>query len=137
MIDTEKTYDFSCWVIKYGGKSIHYGRTYKQNSLINSDGMIVPLLWHHQHDDPSFVLGYAVLENRLDGVYAYCTLYDRGDIANEVRRLIQNRGYISLSPFIVNVETDADIIVHGRIREVSLVFARIDPDEAYYPVLNE
>lgn len=125
-------FDFCCWVIKYGCVSIN-GKAYKKDSLKSSDGLTVPLLWNHQHDHSSALLGQVLLENRENGVYAYCTLYDVPDI-EAINRLIQNRGSISLSPFITQVETDEKFITHGLIREVSLVFMRCDPDESYYPI---
>lgn len=129
-------YDFSCWVIKYGCVSI-YGKTYQKDSLKSSGGTIVPLLWNHQHNGPFNVLGHALLENRDDGIYAYCTLYDILDQKDTVIQLIKDRGSVSLSPFIVQVEYDGNSIVHGIIREVSLVLCRIDPDESYYPVMKQ
>ena len=136
MIDKE-TYDFSCWVIKYDGKRI-YGRTYKKNSLIINEGAIVPLLWNHQHNNPDMVLGHALLEHREDGVYAYCTLSDV-PINEETRKLLTDRGSVSLSPYVNRLmyEGEGKDIVHGVIREVSLVYERIDPDEAYYPIMRE
>lgn len=135
MLDTNKEhYDFSCWVIKYGCISI-LGKTYQKDSLKSSDGLIVPLLWQHQHNDPMLVLGHALLENRDEGIYAYCTLSDNP--TNEITiQLIRDRGSVSLSPFITQVKTDEKSITHGMIREVSLVLARIDPDESYYPVMK-
>lgn len=123
MLDTNKEhYDFSCWVIKYGCISI-LGKTYQKDSLKSSDGLIVPLLWQHQHNDPMLVLGHALLENRDEGIYAYCTLSDNH--TNEITiQLIRDRGSVSLSPYITQVKTDEKTITHGMIREVSLVLAR-------------
>lgn len=134
-MSTQEYYDFSCWVIKYGCVSI-LGKTYQKDSLKSSDGLIVPLLWNHRHNDPGLVLGNALLENRDEGIYAYCTLFDNP--ANEVTiQLIQDRGSVSLSPYINQVKYDTKYITHGVIREVSLVMARIDPDESYYPVMKQ
>lgn len=130
----EERYDFSCWVVKYGRISIN-GKTYQKDSLKNNAGMTVPLFWNHNHREPFMCLGYAHLENREDGIFAYCTLDDTA-IKESVIQLIQNRGLVSLSPFITHVKTDEKSILHGLIREVSLVPARVDPDESYYPVMR-
>ena len=127
--------DFSCWVIRYDQVSI-FGKTYRKDSLKDNDKKIVPLLWDHNHIDPDSILGYALLENRAEGVYTYCTL-------NNVERretainLLKVPGTVSLSPYVTNVKYDKNFVVHGIIREVSLTPERLDPDELYYPVLNK
>lgn len=130
----EERYDFSCWVVKYGRISIN-GKAYQKDSLKNNAGMTVPLFWNHNHSEPYMCLGYALLEHREDGVFAYCTLNDTA-IKESVIQLIWNRGSVSLSPFITQVKTDEKSILYGIIREVSLVAARVDPDESYYPVIR-
>lgn len=131
----ETNYDFSCWVIKYDGTKI-YGRVYQKDSLKNEDNMIVPLLWNHIHDDPSMVLGSAILKHRDDGIYAYCTLHDI-PVKEDAIKLIKDRGSVALSPFVNQLKYDGNIITHGIIREVSLVLERVDQNELYYPVLKE
>ena len=126
--------DFSCWVIRYGRMSIA-GKKYQKDSLKNNAGIHVPLLWNHQHNDIASVLGHALLEGRDDGIYAYCKLSD-APINGMTIQLIQNIGSVSLSPYIANVKTDGNFITHGNIREVSLVRARVDPDESYYPIMR-
>ena len=129
-------YDFSCWVIKYNRISIN-GKSYQKDSLKNNDGMTtVPLLWNHDHSGSASVLGRALLENRDDGIYVYCTLFD-GPCRETVMELLQDKGLLSISPFITQVAYIGDYIVHGFIREVSLVLERVDPDESYYPVLTK
>jgi hypothetical protein len=128
-------YDFSCWVIKYEGKSI-CGKIYQKDSLKNSDGVTVPLLWNHQHNELESVLGYAILESRDEGIYAYCTLYNI-PAAGIAKDMITDRGSVSLSPYIKHVKFEGKYIVNGTIAEVSLVLARIDPDEAYYPIMRK
>ena len=128
-------FDFSCWVIRYGRVSIH-GKTYQPDSLKSSGGLTVPLLWNHNHNSPDSVLGHARIEHNNVGVYAYCTLYDTR-FKDDVIRMIQDRGSVSLSPYINNVKMDDKNITHGVIREVSLVYARVDPDEIYYPVMRK
>ena len=128
-------YDFSCCVISYGRKSSN-NRIYKNNCLKDNDGVIVPLIWNHHHNDLESILGTASLENRDEGIYAYCTLYNI-PIKEIVVQMIQDRGSVSLSPFITHVEYDTKYITHGMIKEVSLVSARIDQDEIYYPVMGQ
>lgn len=134
MVNKEK-YDFSCWVIKYGRVSINE-KTYQKDSLKNSDDTIVPLCWNHDHYRPDSVLGNVLLENRDEGIYAYCALHDIS-IKEDVIRILQDRGSVSLSPFINKVKIEGNYITSGIIREVSLVLARVDPDEAYYPIMRE
>lgn len=131
-----ENYDFSCWVIKYDGKSI-YGKIYRKGCLKECDGMIVPLLWNHRHGDPDSVLGHALLEHCEEGVYAYCTLND-GSCKEIVEQLIHYKGSVALSPYVNKLKiVSGKYIASGVIREVSLVPERIDPDEAYYPVMKE
>lgn len=129
------TYDFSCWVLKYNGASI-FNKVYRKSSIKITDGQKIPLLWNHRHNDPTNVLGYAILEDRGDGIYAYCTLHNNSNKKNVIK-LIQDRGSVSISPCVNQIKYDKNLIVDGIIREVSLVLERIDPDEAYYPVLND
>lgn len=128
-----ENYDFSCWVVNYNGVSI-YGKIYQKDCLKSSDGLKVPLLWNHRHSDPDSVLGHVLLEHRDEGVYAYCTVVRYKEL---VERLIRDRGLVALSPYINKLEiVSGKYIKSGVIREVSLVPERIDPDEAYYPVMK-
>ena len=134
-MNAKEHYDFSCYVIKYGRVSI-CGKTYQTDSLIHNDGIKVPLYWNHQHFDTNPIFGHARLEARGDGIYAYCTLYEHPDI-EAIKQLLRDRGSVSLSPYVTRVKTDGAFITGGTISEVSLVFARVDPDEAYYPVMKQ
>lgn len=127
--------NFTCWVMKYNNRRI-YGKTYQKDSLKSSDGMKVPLIWNHKHNDINAVLGHAILEHREEGIYAYCTLVNNHPYRKYVVELIQNRGRVSLSPFITNIEYEKENIIKGNIREVSLVHLRIDQDESYYPIIK-
>lgn len=127
--------DFHCWVIKYDKVCIQ-GKLYQKDSLKGCDGTVVPLLWNHQHDDPTWVLGQALLENRDEGVYGYFNLYStpsKGMIDN----MINHFGSVSTSPCVLQVTVKGDCVVKGRIAEVSLTPARVDPDVCYYPILNK
>lgn len=128
-------YDFSCWLIKYNGVSI-YGRVYQKSSIKITGDQKVPLVWNHQHYNPDSILGYAILEEREEGVYVYGTL-SNVSLKESVTKMIQDKGSVSISPFVTQIKYDKNIIISGIIREVSLVPERIDPDESYYPVLKE
>lgn len=131
--DIKEHCDFTCWVIKYGTKSIN-GKIYRKDAIRCENAAIVPLCWAHDHTDASAALGYALIEGRDEGIYMYGKLTEDLTKKNIVNDLIHTKGSVSVSPFITQVKFDGDYIVNGIIREVSLVSARVDPDEAYYPV---
>ena len=131
---TNEQYDFSCWVIKYEHLSIR-GLKYQKDSLKSSDGIIVPLIWDHRHNDPSWILGQALLENREEGVYAYFELFDT-PCKGMVNQMIRDRGSVSTSPFVNKVAICDGHITSGMIREVSLTPMRIDPNTAYFPIMK-
>lgn len=141
----KESYDFSCWLVKYDRPIMTSpnivglplsGRLYQKNCLKSNDGMIVPLCWNHQHNDPCWVLGRALLENREEGIYVYGYLYDTS-CRGMIDQLIRDRGTVSTSPFITQVTWSGDSVVGGTIREVSLTPARIDPSEDYYPIMRQ
>lgn len=127
-------YDFSCYVIKFEKVSINR-RKYKKDSIQNENHSTVPLINNHQHFDPGSVVGRAVLEMRDDGIFVYGTLTDT-PYKKVIIDLI-NDGELYLSPFINKVKMDSEYITNGIISEVSLVLARIDPDDCYKPILKE
>ena len=98
------------------------GRTIRKNAFIDNDGREVPLVWNHQHNSPEDVLGHALLENRDDGVYAYCTFNDTesGQLA---KKLVQHGDIRSLSIYANNLKQVGGDVIHGIIRELSLVHA--------------
>ena len=98
------------------------GRTIRKDAFKNNDGATVPLVWNHDHNDPMNVLGHAVLENRDDGVYAYCTLNET-DSGKTAKMLVQHGDINSLSIYANQLKQNAGDVVHGNIREVSLVLA--------------
>lgn len=102
------------------------GRTIKKNAFASDDGKKVPLIWNHEHNDPNAVLGHAILENRSDGVYAYGTFNDteQGQMAKE---LVQNGDVDSLSIWANHLKQIGKDVIHGNIREVSLVLAGSNP----------
>lgn len=102
------------------------GRTIRRDAFKDNDGQTVPLIWNHDHDDPEAVLGHALLENREDGVYAYCTLNDteRGQLAKE---LVKAGDLRSLSIYANKLKQIGKDVIHGSIRELSLVLAGANP----------
>ena len=126
---TDKTkYDFSGYVIKAGLKCSD-GRTILQDAFQDSDGKTVPLVWQHLHNDPGNILGHALLENRKDGVYAYCSL-NGSAAAADAREGIKHGDITALSIYANSLIEKGKNVVHGAIREVSLVIAGANP-EAY------
>lgn len=102
------------------------GRTIRQNAFKDNDGSIVPLVWMHQHDDPMNVLGHARLENRNDGVYAYCYLND-SEQAKHAKELVRHGDISAMSIFANRLKQQGGEVHHGVIREVSLVMAGANP----------
>lgn len=102
------------------------GRTIRKNAFANQDGQRVPLIWNHRHNDPDAVLGHAILENRSDGVYAYCTFNDTPQGQNS-KELVQHGDVRSLSIWANNLKQIGGDVIHGVIRELSLVLAGANP----------
>ena len=121
----KKDYDFSGWVTKANIKCAD-GVTIAENAFKDDDGKKVPLVWNHQHDDPENVLGHAVLENRKDGVYAYCK-FNNSETAQKVKIAVQNGDIDAMSIFANRLQRQGANVNHGVIREVSLVLAGANP----------
>ena len=117
--------DFSGWATR-NDLLCADGRTIRRNAFKSNDGQTVPLVWNHQHNDPDNVLGHALLENRDEGVYAYCDFNDTesGKMAKE---LVQHGDVRSLSIFANQLKQSGSDVLHGMIREVSLVLAGANP----------
>lgn len=98
------------------------GRVIRKNAFIVNDGREVPLVWNHQHNSPEDVLGHALLENREDGVYAYCTLNDT-ESGKLAKKLVQHGDIRSLSIYANKLKQIGGDVIHGVIRELSLVHA--------------
>ena len=126
---TNKTkYDFSGYATKVGLKCSD-GRTILQDAFQDSDGKTVPLVWQHLHNDPGNILGHARLENRKDGVYAYCSL-NGSSAAQDAKEAIKHGDISALSIYANSLIEKGKNVIHGAIREVSLVIAGANP-EAY------
>lgn len=118
-------YDFGGYATKNNLKCSD-GRTIRQGAFKENDGVKVPLVWQHFHDEPSNVLGHAVLEDRKDGVYAYCILND-SKRAKETSVLIRHGDINSLSIYANQLVQNGGDVLHGNIREVSVVLAGANP----------
>lgn len=131
---TEK-YDFSGWATKNNLRCSD-GRTILKNAFIDDDGHVVPLVWQHQHNSPENVLGHALLENREEGVYAYCK-FNASPYAQHAKELVKNGDIKSLSIYANGLRQQGGNVLHGAIREVSLVLAGANPGATIdYPVLQ-
>jgi hypothetical protein len=97
-----------------------------KDAFIENDGKTVPLVWNHKHNDPEDVLGHALLENRDEGVYAYCSFNDTRSGAM-AKALVQHGDIASLSIYANNLKQNGSNVMHGMIREVSLVLAGANP----------
>ena len=102
------------------------GRTILQNAFSECDGKTVPVVWNHEHNDPNAVLGHALLENRADGVYAFITFNDT-DSGQNAKKLVQHKDVDRLSIYANKLVQRGGDVIHGIIREVSLVLAGANP----------
>lgn len=129
-----KDYDFSGWATKNDIRCSD-GRTIKQNAFIDNDNNVVPLVWNHQHDTPGNVLGHALLRNRPEGVYAYGYFNDTesGKIAKD---LVVHGDIRQMSIYANQLRHNGADVVHGNIREVSLVHAGANPGAYIDSVLS-
>lgn len=118
-------YDFSGWATR-NNIECSDGRTIMRDAFKDNDGQKVPLVWNHQHDDPNEVLGHALLENRDEGVYAYCKFNDT-ESGQTAKSLVVNGDVDKLSIYANKLKSNMGQVVHGCIREVSLVLAGANP----------
>ncbi len=118
-------YDFSGWATR-NDLTCSDGRIIKKDAFKHNDGETVPLVWNHQHNTPDNVLGHAVLENREDGVYAYCEFND-SESGLTAKKLVEHGDVRSLSIFANQLKESGKNVLHGIIREVSLVLAGANP----------
>lgn len=118
-------YDFSGWATRNNLRCSD-GRTIMRDAFKHNDGQTVPLVWNHQHNEPSNVIGHALLENRNEGVYAYCSFNDTesGAIA---KALVKHGDIKALSIYANQLRQNGGNVIHGEIREVSLVHAGANP----------
>ena len=118
-------YDFSGWATR-NDLLCGDGRTIRKNAFKDNDGKTVPLIWNHDHGNPEAVLGHALLENRDDGVYAYCKFNDT-DAGKQAKALVEHGDVKSLSIYANKLKQIGKDVIHGSIRELSLVLAGANP----------
>ena len=118
-------FDFCGWATRAGLRCSD-GRTIMKDAFKHNDGETVPLVWNHQHSDPNEVLGHALLENRDEGVYAYCTFNDT-ESGKTAKLLVQHGDVKALSIYANQLKQNMSNVLHGNIREVSLVLAGANP----------
>ena len=118
-------YDFSGWATK-NDLLCSDGRTIRKDAFKDCDGMVVPLVWSHIHNDPDNVLGHALLRNEPEGVRTYCTFNDtpRGRTA---KALVEHGDITNLSIYANKLKQKGGDVLHGVIREVSLVLSGANP----------
>lgn len=120
-----KTFDFSGWATRNNLKCSD-GRTIIKDAFKQDDGQTVPLVWNHQHNDPLNVLGHALLENREEGVYAYCK-FNETESGMNAKLLVEHGDVSALSIYANQLKQQGPNVLHGAIREVSLVLAGANP----------
>lgn len=120
-----KEYDFSGWATRANLKCSD-GRTILKDAFKHNDGQTVPLVWNHQHNDPLNVLGHALLENRDEGVYAYCK-FNETESGKNTKLLVEHGDVSALSIYANQLKQQGPNVLHGAIREVSLVLAGANP----------
>lgn len=121
----ETVYDFSGWATRNNLKCSD-GRTIMKDAFKHNDGQTVPLVWNHQHNDPLNVLGHAKLENRDEGVYAYCA-FNGTESGATAKNLVEHGDVSALSIYANQLKQQGSNVLHGAIREVSLVLAGANP----------
>lgn len=129
-----KKYDFSGWATRNNIRCSD-GRTICKDAFKENDGQKVPLVWNHQHNDSFNVLGHALLENRDEGVYAYCTFNDT-ESGRNAKLLVEHGDISALSIFANKLKQQGKNVLHGAIREVSLVYAGANPEAFIESVLS-
>lgn len=118
-------FDFSGWATKANLRCSD-GRTIMSNAFKDDDGCVRPLVWNHQHNDPKNFLGQALLEHRDEGMYAYCTFNDT-ESGKTAKQLVEHGDVTALSIFANRLQQDGGNVMHGEIKEVSLVLAGANP----------
>lgn len=118
-------YDFSGWATR-NDLMCSDGRIIRKDAFRTNDGDTVPLVWNHAHNNPENVLGHALLQNRDEGVYAYCTFNDTPN-GIHAKKSVEHGDVRSLSIFANQLKQSGPDVIHGNIREVSLVLAGANP----------
>ena len=111
-------FDFSGWATRNDLKCSD-GRTIRKDAFKDNNGQKVPLVWNQQHNDPLNILGHALLENRQEGVYAYCT-FNETEAGQNAKLLVEHGDVSALSIYANQLKQRGSDVIHGAIREVSL-----------------
>ena len=119
-------YDFAGWATKNDVRCAD-GRIIRKNAFAGNDGQTVPLFWNHQHNDPEMVLGHALLMNQEDGVYAYGS-FNNSAKAQHVKESIAHGDLLSLSIYANQLKQEGSDVIHGVIRELSVVPGGANPE---------
>ncbi len=120
-----KDYDFSGWATRANLRCSD-GRVILPGAFADQDGMKVPLVWNHEHNSNQNVLGHAILENRDEGVYAYCK-FNETESGQNAKLLVKHGDVTALSIYANKLKQKGSHVVHGAIRELSLVLAGANP----------
>lgn len=135
-----KEHKFECLVLKYdveGPSDACKQWTYAKDVFKNQDKMVVPLIWNYRHYDVNSVIGNAILENREDGMYAYCKLLlPNDDQLNTILTEIKEK-QLYLAPYVIRAKLYKKSIIKARIGYVTLIFDRIDNDKEYIPIIKD
>lgn len=118
-------YDFSGWATRNDLKCSD-GRIIRKDAFKHNDGMTVPLVWNHDHTDPYRVIGHALLENRDEGVYAYGSFNDT-ELGKQAKVYVEHGDITAMSIYANQLQQQGPNVMHGSIREVSLVLAGANP----------
>lgn len=118
-------YNFSGWATK-NDLVCSDGRIIRKDAFKHHDGQTVPLVWNHDHEDPYRIIGHALLENRDEGVYAYCSLNDT-DLGQTTKTYVEHGDITQLSIYANQLQQQGPNVMHGAIREVSVVIAGANP----------
>lgn len=121
----ENEFDFCGWASKNNLRCSD-GRIIRKDAFKNNDGETVPLVWNHDHTDPYRIIGHARLENRDEGVYAFCKFNDT-DLGKTARIYVEHGDITQMSIYANQLQQQGDNVIHGSIREVSLVLAGANP----------
>lgn len=130
---SKKDYDCCGWATRANIKCSD-GRTIMPDAFKGNDGQIVPLVWNHDHTSVDAVLGHALLENKGDGVFAYCKFNDT-ETGKNAKKLVNHGDITAFSIYANQLKEQLKNVMHGNIREVSLVLAGANPGASIQPVL--
>lgn len=130
---SKNKYDFAGWATKYG-IGCSDGRTILKGAFAHCDEIVVPLVWNHTYDKPENVIGNAKLINSDEGVYTYCSFNDTST-AETAKSLVKHGDITSLSIYANHLKQAGNMVMHGDIKEVSLVLAGANPGASIQEVL--